>query len=167
MKHITLWLVVFALTAGPWLARTAYYAPSHNPMYPKDFLWMHGEYGASFPWHHVHEDIQQSMRERPLPTLWLSTMDPTGEVDGDQKIGGWGPLFNVLCVPAMIVAVLMSWIKRREGFPVFVLLAAVLVPWACFPHVAMVWSRFVMPWTLAGFISLGSVLKLCERSSES
>jgi len=165
MKSIALWFLIFTLTAAPWIGRTAYYAPGHNPVYPKSILWWHGEMAQDFPFQHVGDDIQESMRTAPLLTLWLSTMDPTGQVDGDQKIGGWGPFYNILCVPAVIVTFLIG-VRRRE-WNLILLLSAIIVSWVVFPREGMLWSRFVLPWTLAGLISFGRILRKCEPSSKS
>lgn len=157
MKLVLFWLLVFTLTCAPWLMRTAYYAPGHNPVYPKSILWWQGEFGQDFPFQHVSDDIQTAMKEKPILTLWQSTMDPTGMVDGDQKLGGWGPLFNVLCIPAIIIGIVLA--TRRREWSLVLLLACILLPWAVFPQAGALWARFVLPWTLAGFVALGVVLK--------
>lgn len=158
---IILWLVVFSLVGLPWMARTAYYAPGHNPVFPKSLLWWDGEYGADFPWHHVHEDIKTRLRENRLHTWFDSTMDPTGIINGDQKIGGWGPFFNVLCVPAALAAVVVC-LRRRE-WDTLVLMVCVFGPWVAFPSDGQVWSRFIMPVTLVGYVGLGRILTEVEK----
>lgn len=161
MRSMILWLAVFTLTCAPWFVRTAVYAPGHNPVYPKSAGPFKGEYGADFPWrYHVNDDIMEGLEHDPLATLWQSALDPSGQVDGDQKIGGWGPFYNVLCIPAIGFAVLIG--IRRRAWLCVALLAAIIIPWLVFPTVALTWSRFVLPVTLAGFVALGMVVKETE-----
>jgi hypothetical protein len=129
-------------------------------VYPKSIILFKGEYPDSFPWQHVPPEIQQALTDNWWATMWASLMDPTGQVDGDQKIGGWGPLFNVVCVPALIVAILM--LGKRRAWTLLALLSVIILPWVCFPTVGQTWSRFVMPVTLAGYVGLGVILKEME-----
>lgn len=160
---IIIWLVVFNAVTLPWFLRTAYYAPGHSPFYPKTCLWWDGEHGADFPWHHVHEDIKEQLRENRVRTWFVSMMDPTGCINGDQKIGGWGPFYHVLCVPAALVGFLMM-VWRREWDTVMLMLC-VVVPWCFFPSDGQVWSRFIMPTVLVGFVGLGRILREVEDES--
>lgn len=159
---VLLLFVVFGAVAGPWYIRTAYYAPGGNPFYPKSCLWWAGEQGADFPWHHVSPEIKAGL-ESPRTwwvVEWESLHDPTGQVDGDQKLGGWGPWFAVLCVPAVGVGLLLM--LRRKEWELIGLMVAVVVPWLAMPVDGQTWSRFILPVILVGFVGLGRVLKECE-----
>jgi len=165
VKPILIWLAVFALCVAPWFALTAHYAPNHSPVWPLSVGPWHGEYDymqnlptpTRFPFHHVDEWIRKGLHQNRLAMYWQSTMDPGEEISGDEKLGGWGPFYNVLCVPAIFLAVFAALIRRR--WDLLALLAAVVIPWLLFPLDGQTWSRFILPVTLAGFIGLGIMLQ--------
>lgn len=158
-----LFVVVLAASGCFWFARN--YHLTGNPVYPfqvmvGDKMIFEGKSAfydsRTYPWHHIPDWLQTNLDERHWSTVMTGAFDPWPRMDEGNKVGGFGPVFGVLMVPAIPIALLLS-ARRKEDTAVLYLLLAVLVPFIAFPQ--HTWARFILPTVLAGFVSLGYVLK--------
>lgn len=156
-------IAVLAVSGCFWYARN--YALTGNPVFPMqvkvgDKMIFEGESGfydsRTFPWHHIPDWLQADLDERHWQTVLTTAFDPWPRQDEGNKVGGFGPVFGVLMMPAIPIALLLS-ARRKEDTAVLYFLVAVLVPFIAFPQ--HTWARFILPTVLAGFVSLGYVLK--------
>lgn len=114
---------------------------------------------GNFPWHHVPDDLQERLDDNHWKTVFGSCFDPNLIVTQDVKIGGWGPVFGVICVPAVLFA--FMWAARREDWAMIWFLLAMIVPYVLFPQ--HTWGRFLLPVIPAGLVSLSYVLERMKR----
>ena len=161
-------LITLFLCSAFWYARAYYF--TGNPVYPlqvsyNDTVLLKG-YDPSldtkvFPWHHIPLWLKEKLDERHWLTVLEGAFDPWGSMDEGAKWGGFGPVFGVMMFPALPVALLLAVRRKEWGF--LILIGCIIVPFVCFPWYGHTWARFVIPVTLAGFLSLAYILKEIEK----
>jgi len=171
--RILLFLTAFLVTGAWWYVSDAIQAPNHNPVYPITlvvgdkvlFMGINNSDHRSnvFPFHHVPEQIHRDLDTRRMWTWWQTTLDPWPGVGLDNKMGGFGPVWYIVGVPALLTTLISLCLLRRAGS--LVLLLTILIPLFFFPAHGQTWARFVIPYTLIYPLSIGAMIKELDENA--
>ncbi len=96
------------------------------------------------------------------PIVLDGFFDPQSAFWQGGFIGGWGSPWTTLMLPAVPVAFLLGFIRRKWIVPAIILTC--LIPYFLFSSVHHVWTRYYLPVIAVGTTSLAYMLVVLDRS---
>jgi len=107
-------------------------------------------------------ELYESLRTGPvLPIIWSGFFDPDLVSYGLNRIGGWGPVFTTLLLPAIPIALALA-IARRKWMPVLIAVA-LMIPYFMYEPVQRTMTRYHLQLIGLGCVCFALVLNWLEN----
>lgn len=148
---LSILLAGLILISGYWYIKNA--AKYHNPIYPHTITVMGKSYLNGFvPLSAIMDSqVPTELLDKNIAEQWYLSWEksPDGYVF-DSRIGGFGPIWFILCLPAILL--FLYWIAKnrdKKALIVSTIFIAIFII-----HPANWWSRYVMFFSAYGLIAL-------------